>query len=87
MRPKLGALSRGRRLLLAASAAALAGASLGACAFLGGAAVGAAGTSTAYEVQNKKALEDLDEAFGEGRISREEYLRRKHEIEKRSAVY
>jgi uncharacterized membrane protein len=87
MRRNLESSSRGQRLLLAASAAALAFASLGGCAFLGGAAVGAAGTGTAYEVQNRKALDDLDEEFSEGRIGRDEYLRRKREIEKRSAVY
>jgi len=75
------------RRLIAASAAALASIGLGGCAFLGGAAVGAAGTSTAYEVQNRKALDDLDKDFSEGRIDREQYLRRKREIEKHSVVY
>ena len=84
---QVGGGSKGRRLLRAAGAGALACASLGGCAFLGGAAVGAAGTGTAYEVQNKQALDELDDEFGEGRISREEYLRRKREIEERSAVY
>jgi hypothetical protein len=84
---KIGSWSRGRRLLLGASAGALACTSLGGCAFLGGAAVGDAGTSTAYEVQNHEALEDLDEEFGEGRIGRDEYLRRKREIEDGSVVY
>jgi hypothetical protein len=60
---------------------------LGGCQFLGGAAVGAAGTGTAYEIQNKQALEQLEDQFREGRIDRDEYLRRKAEIEDRSAVY
>ena len=55
--------------------------------FLGGAAVGAGGTGAAYEYQNKKALEDLEEDFERGRIGREEYLERKREIEKRSVIY
>jgi uncharacterized membrane protein len=49
--------------------------------------VGAAGAGTAYEVQNREALQDLDESYAEGRISRDEYLRRRHAIEERSAVY
>lgn len=81
------ASSDGRRLLLAGSIAALAFSGLAGCAFLGGAAVGAAGAGTAYEVQNREALQDLDESYAEGRISRDEYLRRRHAIEERSAVY
>lgn len=57
------------------------------CEFLGGAAVGAAGTGTAYEVQNKQALDALEEEFAEGKIDRDEYLRRKDEIEDRSVIY
>ena len=60
---------------------------LSGCEFLGGAAVGAAGTSGAYEYQNKEALEDLDEQFERGEIDRDEYLRRKQEIDDRSVVY
>lgn len=84
-----GRIARGVRCrwLLTAGAAALACTSLGGCAFFGGAAVGAAGTGTAYEVQNRKALDELDDDFEEGRIDRDEYLRRKREIEKRSAIY
>jgi hypothetical protein len=78
---------RGRRLLLAACCAALVGPGPIGCAFLGGVAVGAAGTGTAYEVKNKQALDRLDQDFADGRISREEYLRRKREIEEGSAVY
>jgi len=55
--------------------------------FLGGAAVGAGGASAGYEYQNHKALEDLDRDFERGRISREEYLDRKREIEKRSIIH
>ncbi|HKJ24970.1 MAG TPA: hypothetical protein VKB65_09130 [Myxococcota bacterium] len=55
--------------------------------FLGGAAVGAGGAGAAYEYQNHEALEELEDDFRDGRISREEYLDRKHEIERRSAIY
>lgn len=55
--------------------------------FYGGAAVGAGGTGAAYEYQNKKALDDLESDFKRGKITQEEYLRRKDEIQKRSLVY
>ena len=49
------------------------------------AGVGAAGVS--YEAYNKKRLNDNEERFEKGEISREEYERRKDEIEDRSVVY
>jgi hypothetical protein len=54
---------------------------------VGGAAVGAGGVGAAYEYQNKKALEELEDDYEAGRISKREYLDRKEEIEKRSVVY
>ena len=48
-----------------------------------GAGVGGA----AYEYSNKRAMDDLKEDYEEGKISREEYERRKEEIEDRSLVY
>jgi len=54
---------------------------------IGGVAVGAGATGAAYEYQNKRALETLENDWKVGRISKEEYLRRKKEIEKRSLVY
>jgi len=57
------------------------------CSFLGGAAVGAAGTSAAYEYQQKQALDELDRELERGRISPEEYRRRKKELQDRSIVY
>lgn len=53
----------------------------------GGAAVGAAAAGGAYEYQNKKAMDQLEEKYQAGEISREEYGRRKAEIEGRSVVY
>jgi len=50
---------------------------------VGGAAVGGA----AYEYSNKRAMDALKEDYDKGRITREEYDRRKKEIEKRSIVY
>lgn len=54
---------------------------------IGGAAVGAGAAGAAYEYQNKKALEDLEDDWRAGRISNDEYLRRKEAIKKRSLVY
>ena len=54
---------------------------------IGGAAVGAGAAGAAYEYQNKQALEDLENDWKAGRISKEEYLRRKEDIKKRSLVY
>ena len=76
-----------RALLAAVGALSLALPALGGCAFLGGAAAGAGAAGAGYEYQNKKALDDLDEEYAEGKISREEYLRRRHEIDDHSVVY
>ena len=54
---------------------------------VGGAAVGAGAAGAAYEYQNKKALESLEDDWEAEKISKDEYLRRKKEIEKRSLVY
>ena len=40
----------------------------------------------AYERENRKALDQLEREFKRGEISKEEYLKRKKEIEERSAV-
>jgi uncharacterized membrane protein len=55
--------------------------------FYGGAAVGAGGAGAAYEYQNKKALDELEDELKAGQIDQDEYLRRKKEIESRSLVY
>lgn len=77
---------------LGAGMMVLAGALLGcdgrtAAGVAGGAAIGAGGAGAAYEYQNRKALEELEEDLAEGRISEREYLERKKEIEDRSIVY
>ena len=55
--------------------------------FWGGAAIGAGGAGAAYEYQNKKALEELEDDFQAGQIDKDEFLRRKKEIQDRSLVY
>ncbi len=54
---------------------------------VGGAAVGAGAAGAAYEYQNKRALAQLEDDYKANRISKDEYFRRKKEIEKRSLVY
>lgn len=54
---------------------------------LGGAAIGAGAAGAAYEYSNKDALDDLEKEFSSGRISRDEYMRRKHDIERKSLLY
>lgn len=49
---------------------------------IGGAAVGGA-----YEYQNKRALDRLEHQRRTGRISEEEYRRRREEIDDRSLLY
>lgn len=49
---------------------------------IGGAAVGGA-----YEYQNKEALDELERDREAGRISEDEYQRRRAEIEERSLLY
>jgi osmotically-inducible protein OsmY len=54
---------------------------------IGGAAVGAAGVGAAYEYQNKKQMDRLEEDFKAGRITKEEYLERKEDIKSGSIIY
>ena len=50
-------------------------------------ATGAAVGGAAYEFSNKRAMDQLKEDYESGRISSEEYERRKKEIGERSLVY
>jgi hypothetical protein len=52
------------------------------CAFLGGAAVGALGTSAGYEIDAKSKVNQLEDDYKAERISRKEYKARKTQIEK-----
>ena len=57
------------------------------CAFLGGAAVGALGTSAAYEINAHSQMSKLEDDYKAERISRNEYESRKSQIEKGSIIY
>ena len=54
--------------------------------FLGGAAVGALGTSPGYEINAHSKMEQLETDYKSERISRAEYLRRKSQLEKGSII-
>jgi len=57
------------------------------CAFLGGAAVGAVGTSAGYEINAHSQMSKLENDYKTERISRREYEARKSQIEKGSILY
>jgi hypothetical protein len=57
------------------------------CAFLGGAAVGALGTSAGYEINANSKMNQLEADYKAERISRKEYEARKSQIEKGSILY
>jgi hypothetical protein len=57
------------------------------CMFLGGAAVGALGTSAGYEINAKSKMDQLEDDYKAERISRKEYLARKSQLEKGSIIY
>ena len=57
------------------------------CAFLGGAAVGALGTSAGYEINAHSKMNQLEDDYKAERISRKEYESRKSQIEKGSIIY
>ena len=54
---------------------------------VGGAALGVGAAGAAYEYSNKESMEDLEDDYEEGRISRDEYERRKDAIEDKSLLY
>jgi uncharacterized membrane protein len=54
---------------------------------VGGAVLGGAGVGAAYEYQNKRQMDMLEEDFRTGRINKEEYLKRKDQISKGSIIY
>jgi hypothetical protein len=67
--------------------AMLVGLSQSGCAFLGGAALGTAGTGAAYEYNAHQQLERLEADYRAERISRAEYEARKKQIEAGSLIY
>jgi hypothetical protein len=67
--------------------ALLIGLSQSGCAFLGGAAVGALGTSAGYEINAHSKMNQVEDDYKHERISRAEYDSRKSQIEKGSIIY
>lgn len=65
----------------------LIGVSQSGCAFLGGAAVGALGTSAGYEINAYSKMEQLEDDYKNEKISRAEYESRKSQLEKGSIIY
>jgi len=63
------------------------GVSQSGCAFLGGAAVGALGTSAGYEINANSKMNQIEDDYKNERISRAEYEARKSQIEKGSIIY
>jgi hypothetical protein len=63
------------------------GLSQGGCEFIGGAAVGALGTSAGYEYNANRKMNQLEEDYKAERISRKEYEARKAQIESGSLIY
>jgi len=57
------------------------------CAFLGGAAVGALGTSAGYEINANSKMNQIEDDYKAERISRAEYESRKSQLEKGSIIY
>jgi hypothetical protein len=62
-------------------------AAVGCSSKAGNVAVGAGAAGAAYEYSNKKQIEQLDKDYKEGKITKDEYDRRRKEIENRSLVY
>ena len=56
-------------------------------ALLGGAALGALGTSAGYEINANSKMNQLEEDYKAERISRAEYQSRKSQLEKGSILY
>ncbi|WP_045222712.1 hypothetical protein [Desulfonatronum thioautotrophicum] len=75
------------RILIVALLIGLAGAQVGCNRFVGGAAVGAVGAGAAYELQNKRQMDRLEQDLREGRITQEEYEARKEQISRGSLIY
>jgi hypothetical protein len=65
----------------------LIGVSQSGCMLLGGAALGALGTSAGYEINAHSKMEDLESDYKSEKISRAEYLSRKSQLEKGSIIY
>jgi hypothetical protein len=62
-------------------------AAVGCSSKAGNVAVGAGAAGAAYEYSNKHQIEQLDKDYKEVNITKDEYDRRRKEIENRSLVY
>ncbi len=60
---------------------------IGCASKAGNMAVGAGAAGAAYEYSNKRQIDQLDQDLRDGKISKDEYDRRRKEIESRSIVY
>jgi hypothetical protein len=65
----------------------LVGLGQGGCMFLGGAALGTAGTGAAYEYNAHEQMQKLEADYKAERISQREYEARKKQIEAGSIIY
>lgn len=75
-----------RKQMGVAAATMLALGIVGCSSKAGNVAIGAGAAGAAYEYQNKQAMDELNRDRQAGKISQDEYDRRKREIEKRSLV-
>ena len=57
------------------------------CEFIGGALVGAGATGAGYEYNSYRQMQQLEDDYKNEKISREEYEKRKQQIEAGSIVY
>ena len=57
------------------------------CEFIGGAALGAGATGAGYEYNAYRQMQQLEEDYKNEKISREEYDKRKQQIEAGSIIY
>jgi hypothetical protein len=60
---------------------------LGGCQFAAGAATGALATGAGYEINAKRQMDRIEDAYRDERISRREYERRRNQIGRGSIIY
>jgi hypothetical protein len=82
-------ITMGKQFIVSILALLLMGSLTAGCSkdLVGGAVLGGAGVGAAYEYQNKRQMDRLEEDFKAGRIDREEYIKRKEQISKGSIIY
>jgi hypothetical protein len=60
---------------------------LGGCQFAAGAATGALATGAGYEINAKRQMDRIEDAYRDERMSRREYERRRNQIGRGSIIY